>query len=192
MRKRLVSMLAAAFVLTGLGASAGPRPDPGPPAAGIGGPFTLIDQDGRRVTEQSLLGRPSVIFFGYIFCPEVCPTTLTRLTHDMHTLGRDADRLNVVFVSIDSARDGPKQLKAYLGAFDPRIRGYTGSPAEIARIAREYRVFYRKVPLPGGNYAYDHSATVYLMDAQGRFVEPIGYDEPDAMTMASLRRLLGR
>ncbi len=161
-------------------------------AAAIGGPFRLVDQFGHPVSERDLLGRPSAIFFGYTLCPEVCPTTLVSFGRWLKKLGPAANRLNVVFVSIDPGRDTPRQMRDYLTSFDQRIRGFTGSPAEVDRMAKAYRVYYRKVPLPGGSYAMDHSAAVYLMDAAGRFVEPIGYGETDDMPMASLRRLMGR
>jgi protein SCO1 len=160
------------------------------PAAAIGGPFSLTDQDGRAVTERDLLGRPTAIFFGFTFCPEVCPTTLANLSAWLKALGPDGDRLNVVFVTIDPARDTPARLKAYLSAFDPRIRGLTGSDQAIAKVADEYRVYYRKVPLDGGGYTMDHSSAIYLMDASGRFTGPIAYGAPAGQGLASLRRLL--
>jgi protein SCO1/2 len=158
--------------------------------ASIGGPFSLTDQNGHTVTDRDLLGKPAVVFFGFTYCPEVCPTTLTNLTAWLKTLGPDADKLNVVFITVDPARDTPKQLKAYLSAFDPRIRGLTGSEPAIAKVARAYRVYYQKVPLAGGGYTVDHSSMIYLMDAAGRFVEPIGYGETSDRALASLRRLI--
>ena len=187
--------LLAAIAALGLCAApvmSNPLPTQGPLTTSIGGPFRLIDQSGRPVTERDLLGRPSAIFFGFTYCPEVCPTTLTRFSHWLKALGPDATRLNVVFVTIDPGRDTPKQLKAYLSAFDPRIRGFTGSQAEISRMASEYKAYYRRVNLPGGSYTMEHSAAIYLMDAQGRFVEPIGYGEPEDMAIASLKHLVGR
>jgi protein SCO1/2 len=160
------------------------------PARTLGGPFSLTDQDGRTVSARDLRGKPSAIFFGFTFCPEICPTTLTNLTGWMRALGPDADRLNVVFITVDPDRDTPTKLKAYLSAFDPRIRGLTGPDQAIAKVAAEYRVYYRKVPLDGGGYTMDHSSAIYLMDAKGRFVEPIGYGEPADRALASLRRLI--
>lgn len=184
-----------AAVLLGAGAYAAwstfaPAIAPPPATSSIGGPFTLIDENGRTVTDRDLRGKPTAMFFGFTYCPEVCPTTLLNLTSWLRTLGPAADRLNVVFVTIDPARDTPKQLKAYLSAFDPRIRGLTGSPQAIAKIAKEYAIYYQKVPLAGGGYTMDHSSAIYLMDANGRFVEPIGYGEPPDAVLASLRRLL--
>ena len=199
MRRSL--LLLAAALATGLGVAAwralAPpftvlKTIPAASAGGheIGGAFTLVDQDGATVTDRDLLGKPSVLFFGYTYCPDVCPTTLGDLTQWMKALGSDADKLNVRFITIDPARDTPIRLKAYLSAFDPRIRGLTGSPAQVARAAKDYNVYYAKVDLPGGTYSMDHSTTVYLMDAKGHFVEPIGYGEQPAMAIASLNKLL--
>jgi protein SCO1/2 len=157
----------------------------------IGGPFALIDQDGRPVTDRTFLGKPTVFYFGFTYCPEVCPTTLGHLAAWMRALGPEADKLNVVFVSIDPERDTPAKLKAYLSAYDPRFRGLTGSPEAVAAAAHQFNVYYNKVPLQDGGYTVDHSTTLYLMDAQGRFVEPIGYDEDSGMALASLKALVG-
>jgi protein SCO1/2 len=158
----------------------------------IGGPFQLVDMEGRPVTERSLLGKPTAIFFGFTYCPEVCPTTLAEITAWLNALGPDADKLNVVFVSVDPERDTPEQLKLYLSNFDHRIRGFTGTPEAIARTAKAYRVYYRKVPMDGGGYTLDHSSAIYLFDAQGRFVEPIGYGGPPERGLGQLKALLAR
>lgn len=182
MRRRDLIIAAAGLSLAASAATAAPAP--------IGGPFRLMDQHGRPTTERDLLGRPSLVFFGYTFCPEVCPTTLTKITRWLRLLGPQGARLNVFFVTVDPERDTQKQLGEYLSAFDPRIRGLTGAPAEIARMAKAYRVYYRREPTPGGSYLMDHSTTVYLMDGAGRFVEPIAYNEPEGMALDSLRRLV--
>jgi protein SCO1/2 len=156
----------------------------------LGGPFTLVDQHGHAVTDRDLKGKPTVMFFGFTYCPEVCPTTLTALTAWMKALGADADKLNVVYVTIDPERDTPKQLALYLSSFDPRIRGLTGTPAQIAQIAREYGVYYQKIPLSGGGYTMDHSSAVYLMDARGGFQGVIGYQEPTPQALAQLKALV--
>lgn len=158
-------------------------------AAAVGGPFRLATDDGRPVTDADLLGRPTVIFFGFTFCPEVCPTTLAELSSALAALGPEADRLNVVFVSVDPERDTPEILRDYLSAFDPRIRGLTGTPEEIASAARAYAVFYRKVPLEGGDYTMDHTASMFLMDAEGRFVGTISFGEDPKVAFAKLKRL---
>jgi protein SCO1/2 len=157
----------------------------------IGGPFNLVDTNGKPVTEKSLLGKPTAIFFGFTYCPEVCPTTMADMTAWLKALGPDADKLNVVFVSVDPERDTPAQLKLYLSNFDQRIQGFTGTPDEIAKTAKAYRVYYKKVPQEGGEYTIDHSSAIYLFDAKGGFVEPIAYQSPPDRAEGQLRRLLG-
>jgi len=157
-----------------------------PPAA-----FVLTDQDGRVVHEADLLKKPTVIFFGYTFCPEACPTTLARLEVLMKALGPQSNKLNVVFVTVDPARDTPHQLKQYLAAFDPRFIGLTGTDAQVAKAAKEYGVFYQKAPLPGGGYSMDHSTAVYLVDRSRGFSEILAPDQPQADQLDALKRLLG-
>src|SRR5580704_6374607 len=113
------------------------EPDPVP----IGGPFELVDQEGHTVTDKTFLGRPSVILFGYTSCPDVCPTTLIDLSNWLKALGSPADKLNVLFISIDPQRDTPAHLRDFLSSFDPHIRGLTGTNEQIAAIAREFRVY---------------------------------------------------
>ena len=193
MRKLLIfGAVGAALVMivcVGLMVS-GPRPGQGspaqPPAA-----FLLTDQDGRTVREADLLKKPTVIFFGYTFCPDACPTTLARLTVLMKTLGPEAKRLNVAFITIDPARDTPHQLKAYLTAFDPRILGLTGSPAAVEKAAKEYGVFFQKAPLPGGGYSMDHSTAVYLVDRQRGFSQILAPDQAQDEQLDALKHLLG-
>jgi protein SCO1/2 len=193
--RRLFGAAAALVLLAGIGVAvfvAWPRPVPSPSRSSeIGGPFALIDQDGRLVTDRTFLGKPTVFYFGFTYCPEACPTTLGHLAVWMKALGSDANKLNVVFISIDPERDTPAKLKAYLSAYDPRFRGRTGSPEAVAAAAHQFNVFYNKVPLQGSDYTVDHSTTLYLMDAQGHFVEPIGYDEDPKMALASLKALVG-
>lgn len=159
-------------------------------ATSIGGPFTLTDQNGNTVTEAALKGHPSAIFFGYTFCPDVCPTTLFEMTGWLEKLGPDADKLGVYFVSVDPERDTQEMLAEYLTAFDPRIVGLTGSDAAVAEIIKGYRVFSRKVPLDDGGYLMDHTATIYLLDANGDFTGTIAYDEDPETALKKLRRLV--
>jgi protein SCO1/2 len=158
--------------------------------ADIGGPFTLVDQKGQPFTDKALLGKPSLVFFGFTYCPEVCPTTLTRMSGWLKALGPNADKINIVFISVDPERDTPAKLASYLSAFDPRIRGLTGTQAEVDKVADEYRVYHRKVPLAGGGYTMDHSAAIYVLDPKGSFSSILTYDEPDAKALASLRALI--
>lgn len=159
--------------------------------AAVGGPFTLTDETGRQVTEAELFGRPSVIFFGFTYCPDVCPTTLYEMSNLMERLGPKADRMNWVFVSVDWERDGPEEMRAYLQAFDERIRGFTGTKEQIDAITSAYKVFYERVPTGEGegDYTINHTASVFLMDGKGGFVGTLGYGEDADTMLAKLERL---
>jgi protein SCO1/2 len=161
-----------------------------PLAAAIGGPFRLTDQDGRTVTEQDFKGRPFLVFFGFTHCPDVCPTTLFDVSEVMRSLGSDADRVRAVFITVDPERDTQDALKDYLSSFDPHLSGLTGDPAAIATVAKEYRVYYKKVPLDQGGYTLDHTAIVYLMDKNGHFVSPFSLKRSPAAAAADLRNYL--
>jgi len=163
---------------------------PGVMVASVGGPFTLTDQHGARVTETDLKEHPSAMFFGYTFCPDVCPTTLFDLTTLMRDLGPEADKLKVYFVTVDPERDTQQVLADYLQAFDPRIVGLTGTREETDQMLKDYRVFSRKVPQDDGTYLMDHTATVYLLDSQGTFTGTIDYQEKSETALAKLKRLI--
>lgn len=152
----------------------------------VGGPFAMADLDGRPVGQADLLGRPTALFFGFTHCPEVCPTTLTTLSEALGRMGKDADRLNVVFVTLDPERDTPDSLRDYLTAFDPRIRGFVGTPDQVARMADAYHVTYRRIPMKDGDYTMEHSATVALFDKTGRMVGEIGYGEDENRALSKL------
>jgi len=158
-------------------------------ATKIGGPFTLVDDTGAQVSEADLKGKSTVMYFGYTFCPEVCPTTLTDLAQWMQMIGRDADRLNYVFVTVDPERDTPKVMHDYVSAFDPRIRGLTGTSEQIAKVTKEYGVYYKRIPTSDGGYVMDHSAVLYMMDPNVRFVGVIPYQEDTAKAVAKLKKL---
>ena len=159
-------------------------------AVAIGGPFRLIDQDGRAVTDRDFKGKPLLVFFGFTHCPDVCPTTLFDVSEILRRLGKDADQVGALFVTVDPARDTPEKLKEYLSSFDPHLRGLTGDEPAIVAIAKAYRVYYKKVPNPGGDYTMDHTAIVYLMDKEGRFVAPFSLKRPPEQAAADLRRHL--
>ncbi|MDZ4374688.1 MAG: SCO family protein [Phenylobacterium sp.] len=151
--------------------------------------FRLVDQEGRAFTQKDLRGRPTAMFFGFTFCPEVCPTTLTELSVALEALGDDADRLNVVFVSVDPERDTPAQLKTYLSNFDRRIRGVSGAADQVEAIAMAYRALYLKVPTEYG-YTMDHTADILLLDRKGEIVERLRYGLGPEEVEAGLRDLL--
>ncbi len=166
------------------------RPAGRPADTGLGGRFVLETGQGKPFNSSQLAGKPFIIFFGYTHCPDVCPATLTELASDIKLLGSDADKLNYVFVTIDPARDTPSVMQAYVGSFDPRIIGLTGSAPQIATIAREWHVFYRKEPGSGQDYAMEHSATAYLMDAHGGFAGFFNFQDKPAVQIAKIRAVL--
>lgn len=191
---RRLTLILALAATTPLGACkpAGEATQQASSTVRIGGSFNLVDTQGAPVTEKALLGKPTAIFFGFTYCPEVCPTTLAELTAALKAMGSDADKLNVVFVSVDPERDTPEQMKLYLSNFDPRIQGFTGTPEQVAAITKAYRVYYQKVPLDGGSYTVDHSSAVYLLDRKGEFDGVIAYKTPPDEVASRLRKLLGR
>jgi protein SCO1/2 len=158
-------------------------------ASAVGGPFRLVDQNGKTVTDEDLKGRPYLVFFGFTHCPDICPTTLFEVSEVLRQLGPDAGGARALFVTVDPERDTPEKLKDYLSSFDPRLIGLTGSPDAIERVLKAYRVYYKKVPTEGG-YTMDHTALVYLMDKQGRFVAPFNLKQGSAEAAATLRRYL--
>jgi protein SCO1/2 len=168
----------------------GRDPVPSAGAAAIGGPFTLTDQNGRTVTDKDLRGHPFLVFFGFTRCPDVCPTSLFEISEVLGKLGPDAQKVSAVFVTIDPERDTPAAMKDYLSSFNPRFVGLTGDPAAIAAVAKEYRVYVKKVPLDNGDYTMDHTALVYLMDKDGRFVTPFNLKRTPEDAAADLRRYL--
>jgi protein SCO1/2 len=176
-RRRTLGSLASALALLGFPLALGAC-DNGPGAAtpsaasakAPGGPFTLVNQDGQPVDQRVLNGKWSIVFFGYTFCPDFCPTTLTTLGKAMDELGPEAKKAQVVFITVDPARDTPQALKTYLSSrvFPKNIIGLTGSDAQIATVAKGYGVYYQKEGT-GSTYTMDHSTALYVMDPQGRF-----------------------
>ncbi len=147
-----------------------------PPQVGPGGAFSLVNSDGQPVNESVLKGKWSVVFFGFTYCPDVCPTTLADLAQAKVRLGPKADKLQVVFISVDPDRDTPAQLKAYLSndAFPKGTLGLTGTPDQIRSVTSAYKVYYEKSGT-GGDYVVNHSSASYLMDPKGRFVRVLPY-----------------
>ena len=158
--------------------------------AAIGGPFSLVDQNGKTVTADDFKGHPFLVFFGFTNCPEICPTTLFDISEVLNKLGPDADKVNALFVTVDPERDTPEKLKDYLSSFNPHLIGLGGDPAALAAVAKAYRVYYKKVPQDGGGYTMDHTAIVYLMDKDGNFVAPFSLKRRPEDSAADLRRYL--
>lgn len=143
--------------------------------ADVGGPFRLIDHTGKTVTDQDFRGRYMLIYFGYSFCPDVCPTTLGVMAEALQKLGPDGQRVVPVFITIDPERDTPKVLADYMKAFGPQFVGLTGSPEAIKDVEKKFRVYAVKRPLDKGGYGMDHSSVLYLMGPTGKLAS--FYDE---------------
>ena len=192
---RVVSVLGAflcglAVVLAAILFLAGRSSSVGPAIAAVGGPFQLVDQDGKTVSDADMKGRPFLVFFGYTHCPDVCPTTLFEMSQMLRALGPDAGRIGALFITVDPERDTPAVLKDYLASFDPHLRGLTGDPAAVDAALKAYRVYAKKVPLKDGDYTMDHTAVVYLMDKNGRFVAPFNMKRTAEAEAADVRGYL--
>jgi protein SCO1/2 len=172
---------AAVLLLTGHGHES---------ASGIGGPFTLLDGNRKSVTDKDFRGKFLLVYFGYTFCPDVCPTTLNEVAEAMDKLGPNAARVQPIFITVDPKRDTPDVMKQYAASFSPLLLGLTGTPEEIAKVAKEYRVYYAEHRTgPGPNdYSMDHSSILYLMGPDGQFIEPIPADETAAAIAADIQK----
>ena len=158
-------------------------------AALIGGPFSLIDVNGKRVTERDFRGKLMLVFFGYAHCPDVCPTGLQTLSNVMEKLAGDAGKVVPVFISVDPKRDTPQVLAGYMQNFSPAIVALTGDEKDIASAAKAYRVYYRKAQAGGDeDYTVDHSAFVYLMDREGKYVTHFAFNMPLDSMLAVIRK----
>lgn len=178
----LVAMITAvsAYLLT----------SPEAPKAAIGGPFTLQATSGGKVDlAVAEKGKPFAVFFGFTNCPDVCPTAMFEMSQLLKKMDPQTSDFRVYFVSVDPERDTPQLLKDYLSAFDPRLIGMSGTPDEIAAIAKQYRAYYRKVPTPSG-YTMDHTATVYLFDRKGDFFGTLDPNDAEPSKIAKMERLL--
>jgi protein SCO1/2 len=152
--------------------------------------FRLTDHERQPVGPETLIGHASLVFFGFTYCPDVCPTTLSDITDWLNALGEDAERLNVVFITVDPARDTVETMAEYVSYFHPSIRGWTGSPDQIARATQGFRAIYEKVPTDGGDYTMNHTASVFLFDAGGRFASTIDYHEPRKFAAPKIRGVM--
>lgn len=180
----LLPVLAIALTACGAPSASGPGDQASSGAPLIGGPFRLVDQNGRTVDQHVLDGKWTAVFFGYTFCPDVCPTTLTTLGRAQALLGDQARALQVVFISVDPGRDTSAQLKAYLSSpvFPKGTLGLTGAPAQVDQAAKAYKVFYQKEGT-GDAYVMDHTAIIYLMDPRGKFDRVLAENlSPDEIT----------
>ncbi|HVY15532.1 MAG TPA: SCO family protein [Rhodopila sp.] len=167
--------------------------DNGSGGIGIGGPFTLQDGAGKTVTDKTFRGKYMLVYFGYTHCPDVCPTTLNAVADALDKLGAKAKKIVPLFITVDPERDTASVVKQYAAAFGPEFVGLTGTPDEIATVAKEYRVYYAKHPTGPGpdDYSMDHSSVLYLMDSDGRFVAPVRADLSSGEMASNLSKLLG-
>lgn len=202
MRGRLLTVIVAGFLigaLVGAGAlilttsSSGPKVETSGKAL-IGGPFTLVDQHGKTVTDRDFRGRYMLVFFGFTHCPDICPAELQVISASLDDLGSKAEEVVPIFVTLDPERDTPEVMADYVKNFGSRFVGLTGSPEEIAEAAKAYRVAFSKFDNKGAdsndNYSIDHSAFVYLMGPDGEYITHFNYGTPAAKMTESLRRYL--
>jgi len=182
-RQKLIFAIVVLVIaaITGLGALYLVRGPGGPIGSGtalVGGSFTLTNQDGKRVTDQDFRGKYMLIFFGFTYCPDVCPGELQVMSAALDQLGADGDKIQPIFITIDPARDTPEAMKIYVSNFHPRMVGLTGSDADIAGVAKAYRVYYAKAKGSENSpdYLMDHSTILYLMGPDGKFVKHFTYD----------------
>jgi protein SCO1 len=197
-RYLIVAAALAALVVLGTGGYLAlmlrdnPRGAAGTALAGvIGGPFQLLDQNGKTVTDADLKGKWSLIYFGYTHCPDACPTSLNEIAIALSELGPKRDAVRPVFITVDPERDTSETLKAYVTAFDAPILALTGTPEQVAKAAKEYRVYYAKHQEPGGDYSMDHSSVIYVMDPEGRFTATFTPDSTPEQIADRLKKLIG-
>ena len=175
------------FVILAAVAVAMLLPRAGQGGATIGGPFTLTSQNGKPVTQAALDGHPTLVFFGYTHCPDVCPATLAEISSLFKAMG-PSETARALFITVDPQRDTPPVLKDYLDSFDPRITALTGTPEQIHKVEADYKVYAKAVPDQDGTYSMDHTAITYLMDKRGRFVGGFNLDRPAADAAAELKQ----
>jgi protein SCO1/2 len=184
----LAAFIAGAFALTAAVVVLAPRDVTKP--SSVGGPFQLVNQDGKTVTDADYRGKPLLVFFGFTHCPDICPTTLFEVSEVFNRLGKDAEKVSAIFVTVDPERDTPEKLKLYLSSFHPRISALSGSEAQTEAIKKAYYVYAKRIPLDGGGYTMDHTSVVYLMDKDGKFVAPFNLKRDADAAARDLRRRL--
>ena len=189
--RALFSAILAAVALGGCSGSDPSFKNTDITGADYGKDFTLIDHTGKTRTLADFRGKILVVFFGYTYCPDVCPTTLAVMGQALEMMGTQADKIAPVFITVDPKRDTPEKIKAYIESFGPRFVGLTGDAGEIANVAKEYRVYYREHPAENGNeYTVDHSGVIYLMDRDGAFVANYSLETSPENLAADLKKRL--
>ena len=185
-----ISAVSAALALSGCTPSTPTFQNTDITGADFGKNFTLTDHTGKTRSLSDYQGKVVLIFFGFTQCPDVCPTTLAELSEVMKKLGSGADRVQVLFITVDPERDTQTVLGQYVPAFDPRFVGLTGSVEQIAAVAKDFKAFYQKVPTPNGSYTVDHFSGMYAFDATGRIRLFIRYRAPMDSVVADVKTLL--
>ena len=190
---------AAMMAVAGVGAAtwvvtsrSGANATPASPLAAIGGPFTLTATDGATVTDATYRGKWLLVYFGYTFCPDACPTALTNISAALQRLGPLADRMQPLFITVDPRRDTPKVMAAYVKSFDPRIIGLTGSTAAIAEVVKEYGVYVAPQKAEGNDYLVDHSSFIYVMNPQGKFIATLSGSAAGTQLAQRLEQLMSQ
>ncbi|NRP70500.1 hypothetical protein ILFOPFJJ_01380 [Ensifer psoraleae] len=159
----------------------------------FGVPFTLVAQDGKPITEKAFTGKATALFFGFTHCPEVCPTTLFEMNGWLEKVDPDGSKLQAYFITVDPERDTPELLGQYVSNVSKRVTGISGPPEKVLEMVKGYRVYYKKVPVdeknPDGDYTMDHTASVFLLDANGHFSGTIAYGENPETAVQKLENL---
>lgn len=186
MRTVLAGILLIVAAAIGLFAYQAMRTADGQP---FGAPFALIDNKSQPITEATLRGHPSVMFFGYTHCPDVCPTTLVEMDDWLKKLGPQGAAIRAYFITVDPERDTADVMNNYVTNVSNRITGITGEPDKVWQMAKDYKIYYKKQPSSDGDYTMDHTATVLLLDSRGRFFGTIAYGEDSDTAIEKLKRL---
>jgi protein SCO1/2 len=194
-RRQIVAVFAALACTIVIGAFTAYRLSADPTVAAgpsVGGPFSLVDGTNKPVTERTYRGKWEMIYFGYTFCPDACPTALNTIAETLQRLGPVADEIQPLFITVDPKRDTPEVVGDYVRNFDPRIVGLTGSAADIAAVAKEFRIAYAVHRTGDGpeDYLMDHSSVIIVLDPDGRFAGVLGADLPPERMTAKIRQLL--
>ncbi|MBS4095456.1 MAG: SCO family protein [Sulfuricella sp.] len=190
---RFLAVILFFVSLCALAGAAETAKDDDQPEVGVVSRYLLMDVRGRAISDQDFRGRYQLLAFGYTFCPDICPTTLAEMSLVLEKLGKQAERVQPLFVTVDPERDTPEVLQRYTGFFDKRIIGLTGSPDLVRRVANHFKVRYEKHREPGaapGQYTVDHSAGMYLLGPDGSFIAKFAYAQPPSEIAARLKALM--
>jgi len=182
----LLSLIVLGFALTTLITRQAEDRDQG---VSVGGPFTLVDDDGKTVSDRDFSNKWLLVYFGYTHCPDACPTALTHIANAMDLLGPKAASIVPLFITVDPARDTPPVMRDYISAFDTHIHGLSGSADAINAVEAEYRVYAAKHPDPDGGYSMDHSSIIYLMDPKGALAATFTHETTVDAMVSKLRAL---